>query len=109
MHTCTPGRNVIHVLWEQIALGVRRFDQRRKVGRKIVDQHRVLLVHTAGKSIEITASLVDEESGKILVRADRVRRVGYVSILDPLVDVFLRMELNTVERVPKARYVNFAQ
>lgn len=54
-------------------------------------------VDLTGKVLPILASLVDEKIGKVLRGPDGMGAVRNVLAADPLVEVFLRVKLDTVK------------
>lgn len=87
---------IVDIGLEQVALLERRSFQSRESRRKVVN-HVLIDVDLTGKVLPILASLVDEKIGKVLRGPDGVRAVRNVLAADPLVEVFLRVKLDTVK------------
>lgn len=96
----TQSLHIICIRLKHVALLVRRLHKPRKVGRIIVDQHTVLLVHAARKLVPTATTLVHEDRGKILIRPYRRRRVRNIAVTHPLVQWLFWMEDDAVERIP---------
>lgn len=87
---------IVDIGLEQVALLERRSFQSRESRRKVVN-HVLIDVDLTGKVLPILASLVDEKIGKVLRGPDGMGAVRNVLAADPLVEVFLRVKLDTVK------------